>query len=50
MDFDVQCVDVAKTLSNPLKLEIHLNSLPASAYDRDKWQAVENTVMNLRIS
>jgi hypothetical protein len=37
MNFDVQCIDMAPTLSNPLKLEIHLNLLPASVQDRDEW-------------
>jgi hypothetical protein len=46
MNFEVQCNDVAQ---NPLKLEIHPISLPASAQDCDKWQAVVSTVLNLQI-
>jgi hypothetical protein len=46
MNFEVQCNDEAQ---NPLKLEIHPVALSASTQDKDKWQAVVSTVLNIQI-
>jgi len=46
MNFDLQCIDMALTLSNPLKPYNSSIFRPASAQDRDKWQAVMSTLLN----